>query len=1004
METNLCSYNKRHQPATTHYSQTVPETLTEQTHLLQLILDNMGDGVVAVDVEGHLIACNPAAQQICGFHCQTLAEASACHFGIFLSDGITPCPLEQQPLRRAMRGDVADRVEVLIRNPQRPEGVYTETTIRPLKDDTGTLRGGICVFRDITQRKHAEQALYRHQQEFAALVENAPEIIARLDQELRYLYINPAVETVLGIPRHRFIGKTSQEVGFADDVTEALEQSGRQVIASGQEGVVEVSIPTCNGELFFRIRLVPEFNPDKIVESILTITADITALKQTEAALREREELFRKIFEDAPIAISLAKTTDYRMVQVNAVHRELLGYSEADLATLTFVDLTHPEDVALDLEQMKQLVAGQIPRFQIEKRFIKKNGDAISTHFTVTLIRDREGRPLYSMGMAEDISDRKQAEVALYESRERFRSIFEQVAVGLAYTSLNGQYLMVNQKLCEILGYARADLLTKTYLDVTYPEDLLLDRRETERLLAGEIPTVSMEKRYIRQDGSLVWTNLTVSLLRGLAGEPSCLVAVVEDISTRKHAETELQETRKFLESVLDNLPVAVIAKDAKDLHFAFWNQAAGEILGYQPEEVLGKTDYDLFPQEQADFFVSKDRETLQSRQTVVIPEEQIRVKQGAERLLRTVKSTVLDQEGRPLYLLAITEDITEQKLAEFALKDSEYRFRRLFESNVVGVIFANSQGEISEANDLFLQMSGYTRSELQAGVVGWQMMMPQACHSWAQWVTTQEKGSPWEKELLCKDGSRLPVLIGGALLEGSHDTGVAFIVDISKRKQAEEKLKTSLQEKEILLKEIHHRVKNNLYVVSSLLELQSDTIVDPQVAKIFEESQNRLYSMALIHEKLYRSHNLVQIDFGEYLEDLVIHLFESYNISNRIRLCLKIENILLNIETAMPCGLLVNELISNSIKHAFPEERPGTITVELSGGAEQKIHLTVQDNGVGIAESLDVQQANSMGFQVVYTLVKQLKATLNVERQSGTAFHLSFLQLNYRRRVLLHE
>jgi len=220
---------------------------------------------------------------------------------------------------------------------------------------------------------------------------------------------------------------------------------------------------------------------------------------------------------------------------------------------------------------------------------------------------------------------------------------------------------------------------------------------------------------------------------------------------------------------------------------------------------------------------------------------------------------------------------------------------------------------------------------------------------------------------------------------------------ELSDRFQAEANLKNSLKEKEILLKEIHHRVENNLCVVASLLELQSNTVADSQLAQMFEESQNRLYSMALIHEKLYRSTNLAQINFGEYLEDLVTNLFHSYNISdNRILLQVIAEPISLNLETATPCGLIANELVSNTLKHAFPDGASGTVSVECYQTGDRQIHLFVKDNGIGFPQKLDFRKTNSMGFQVVCTLTEQLEGTIELSRQNGTEFHLKFNELNY--------
>jgi two-component sensor histidine kinase len=168
----------------------------------------------------------------------------------------------------------------------------------------------------------------------------------------------------------------------------------------------------------------------------------------------------------------------------------------------------------------------------------------------------------------------------------------------------------------------------------------------------------------------------------------------------------------------------------------------------------------------------------------------------------------------------------------------------------------------------------------------------------------------------------------------------------------------------------------------------------------MFEESQNRLYSMGLIHEKLYRSTNLAQINFGEYLEDLVTNLFHSYNISdNRIQLQVLAEPIYLNLETATPCGLIANELVSNTLKHAFPDGTTGTVSVECYQTGDREIHLFIKDNGIGFPQNIDFRKTNSMGFQVVCTLTDQLEGSIELSRQTGTAFHLKLNELSYSKR-----
>ncbi len=207
-----------------------------------------------------------------------------------------------------------------------------------------------------------------------------------------------------------------------------------------------------------------------------------------------------------------------------------------------------------------------------------------------------------------------------------------------------------------------------------------------------------------------------------------------------------------------------------------------------------------------------------------------------------------------------------------------------------------------------------------------------------------------------------------------------------------EEELRLSLQEKEVLLKEIHHRVKNNLQIVSGLLDLQADYIKDQQVQSIFQESRNRIKSMALVHEQLYQSQNLARIDFASYIEHLVQNLHHSYNdrlltVSYQIN----VVPITVTIETAIPCGLIITELVTNALKYAFHKDASGQIGVELQSDEAEQLILIVRDNGVGLPADLDVKQANSLGFILVNTLIKQLKGSLTLHRHNGTAFEISF-------------
>ena len=213
------------------------------------------------------------------------------------------------------------------------------------------------------------------------------------------------------------------------------------------------------------------------------------------------------------------------------------------------------------------------------------------------------------------------------------------------------------------------------------------------------------------------------------------------------------------------------------------------------------------------------------------------------------------------------------------------------------------------------------------------------------------------------------------------------------KRHLVEEQIKESLKEKEVLLREIHHRVKNNMQVITSLLRLQYTRIKDKQDLAIFEESRSRIYSMALVHDKLYQSKNLANIEFKEYVDDLIRNLFTLYRINtNKISLKIEMEKVLLEIDLAIPCGLIINELVTNSLKHAFPQDKKGEIRIALSSVNDEKYELIVSDDGIGMSEDSGFRNTESFGLHLVKMLAEgQLEGKVELSRTEGTGYHIHF-------------
>jgi PAS domain S-box-containing protein len=785
---------------------------------------------------------------------------------------------------------------------------------------------------DITDRQLTEEKLQNSEAEMLALFNAMTDIVMVFDGRGRYLKVAPTAPQLLYKPAAEMLGKTVTEIFPEAEAHFALSYIG-QTLASGKTHRVEYSMEIEGKLIWFDGRISPLG-----VDLVIWVARDITARKHAEAALQKTEEKFRNLFDDAPIAIGLASVRDYHIIKVNEAHRQMLGYTDAELATMSLADITYPEDLEADLEQVKQLIEGNIPRFGMEKRLIKKNGELMWANLTVTLIRDGEGIPLYSMAAIEDISDRKRSERELQQLKERLQFLLASNPAVIFTAAPTGDFCTyISNNVKAIVGYDPQELLANSnfWSSRIHPEDRpqflvnFSDLSEEENCIC--------EYRFLHKNGMYRWLRTELKLLVDSRGKPIEIIGYVADISNSKYAEIALQQ--QFDQERL----VEAIARRVRQ--------------SLQLEEILNTTVAELQQVLLADRVLVY--QLLPETGGQVIAEA---VAEGCSQLMdRFFGKEVFPDENYQLYLQGRICAISELDDPSITPCVAEFMKQIEVRAKLVVPIIQHSQL--------------------------WGLLIAHQCDRPREW---QE----WEMNLFQQLVNQLAIAIQQSLLYQQLQA------ELSDRKQAEANLKNSLKEKEILLKEIHHRVKNNLCVVASLLELQSNTVADPQLSKMFQESENRLYSMALIHEKLYRSTNLAQINFGEYLEDLVTNLFQSYNISdNRIQLQVLAEPISLNLETATPCGLIANELVSNTLKHAFPHGTGGTVSVECYQTGDREIHLSVKDNGIGFPQNLDFRKTNSMGFQVVCTLTEQLEGTIELSRQTGTAFYLNFNELNYSQR-----
>jgi PAS domain S-box-containing protein len=637
----------------------------------------------------------------------------------------------------------------------------------------------------------------------------------------------------------------------------------------------------------------------------------------------------------------------------------------------------------------------------------------------------------------------KQTEISLQSSEALLNAMFDRSSIGIALCDFNGQLLKTNSTFQTMLGYEEEELQQIHFSELTHQDDRVKSESLFAQLIEEEVNFFEIEKRYYQKNGEVIWVRNRVSKIFNRDSHSPIAIAFIENITNHKQTELVLQKVNEELElrvrertqeltqsqaalqnqtnllqTILDSMGDGLLVADT-DGQFLIFNPSAKRILRMASIEfsaLNGTTDSNLYTSDRITPYPSEKLPLYRAIRGEAIDDAEIFIP-NPETLegvwLSITSRPIKDRTGKILGGVLTFRNTTERNLMEEVLRQREHEFRTLVEHSPDIIARLDSQLRHLYVNPAVEQVTGISRKNI-IGKTYRELNFPEDLLALVEesgrsvFETGEEKIV--EFNLTTPDGEKYYRLrIVPELDENGKVMSILTISpEITTIKEAETQIKASLKEKEVLLKEIHHRVKNNLYVVASLLELQADSFHDPQVNKVFEDSQHRIYSMALIHEKLYRSENLAQINFGDYLEDLVANLFASYNLQEKqIQLIINAEPIFLNIETATPCGLIVNELVSNTIKHAFSARREGFLRVDFyrdnsadsSKNCDSNLHLIVSDNGVGFPENINFQETTSMGFQVICTLTEQLEGTIELDRTNGTSFLLEFKELHYSKR-----
>ncbi|WP_428568295.1 MAG: PAS domain S-box protein [Solidesulfovibrio sp. DCME] len=589
----------------------------------------------------------------------------------------------------------------------------------------------------------------------------------------------------------------------------------------------------------------------------------------------------------------------------------------------------------------------------------------------------------------------RRKELELGESRRRYQLVVENAPDAILIHDAS-RFVFANEEAARLFGAASAeDIIGRPVMDFVHPDSREAVAGRMERTMARKQVARLREQRYQRLDGSPIEVEVS-GVPFALGSGPGGLI-FVRDIGNRLRAERHLRESEAKYRLLADNAHDLIFILDAA-FRPTFVSPSVRRLRGISVEEAMTETFEDMMTPESAAKAweqAAQIRNGGPAHHVVQRLELEARHKDGGTVWIESVVRPLFDASGTFTGVLGVGRDITERRRIEEDLRRSREFLRMILETIPDPVFVKDSDHRFVTVNGALCAMLGQPAAAI-IGKADKDFVPAEEAEVFIardRLVLETGKDDIYEEGMTDQLGVKhIFVTRKGLFVDAS---GARFIVgvirDVTEDKAKEQRLRDSLLEKEVLLKEVHHRVKNNLQVISSLLYLQKDTIEDPAVQIIFEESRNRISSMALIHEELYRSGDLARVDLKEYLERLTPKLIQSLRGERTIGFALELEECRVPVDKAIPFGLIVNELVTNAVKHAFTGRASGNVRVAVTREADL-VRAVVEDDGVGLGDDFHPDTVKSLGMQLVVQLTRQLRGALSFgSSTAGTVFRLSF-------------